>query len=387
MSLTDAKFGAYLSGGLATATPDVVNSLALLFDRIYVPFNPQVMRKVIDLNLRELRRVRKIETNFFFADLEKGEIIFKDHSPIQAISQIRNLPEFTGPAIGKTLTAATIRAYRKLVLTTALTMYFYEQALSYLPLYQEIIHVTLFEGGTPIITEQLPDGMWQVTAKGNIAIPSEEGDSSPDLFADKNYFPVVTSIYDLDSIKKPTMTRSLATLLAMRCIRMFLPDVGQLNAFEVLEARSKLMDNLQCFWAGMLRISKQLRQATSAPASVDVFAEAQELVDSDVLPAVLELKKQMEAERKTLFARLLIPLQSAVRFIVGMPLANSTTLALGAMDASMSVSRTILKSVEAMNNDEKRRMLAFLLHLPETAKKRGEEAGSIPGNLAWMTAI
>jgi truncated hemoglobin YjbI len=383
MSLIEAKFGAYLSGGLVAASPETVNSLALIFDRIYVPFNPLVMRKAIDLSLKEFRRVRKIETNCFFADLEKAEFIFKENSPIRDFSQLRNLTKFIGGVSAKTKEAAADRLYRKAVLTIALTMYFYEQALSYLPLYPEIMHVTLFEDGSPAIFEELPDGMWRCTAKSNLILPIEKEDPSIDQFADKNYFPVATSIDDLDSLRTPTMTRSLATLLAMRCIEMFLPEVGLLDAFEVLEARSKLMDNLQGFWAGMLRLSKQLRQAASATA--DVFGEAQELVDSEVLPAILELKKQMEAERKTLFARLLVPLQCAVRFLVGMPLANPTTLAVGAMDASMSLSRTILKSVEANNRDEKRRMLAFLLQLPEVTKNRKREADMTKDRFsAWI---
>jgi hypothetical protein len=298
--------------------------------------------------------------------------------------EIGNLTEYVGEGTGETENEAVNDVIQKFVIATAVVMYFYEQAISYLPLFKDIIYADLFDDGKPYQVRQLPDGMWQCTAKSSIKLPLVE-DYSFEWLMDKNYFPLVTSASDLSFINAPMSTKSLATLLAMKCVKLFLPEVGAMEPYELIKARHKLSDNLAQFWAGMLRFSKQLREAIKTEAdSATILEESQEFVDREILPAVIELKKQMELERKSLFLQLSGPIQSLIKLLAGTASMNPQALAIAALDASRSVSDIALKRVESMGHDEKKRIFSFLLRLPKASRPNSKAGGMSGKGFTWM---
>src|SRR5690349_18906916 len=130
INAADAKFGACLVGGLPSADEQTINSMALLFERIYVPFNSTVMRGIIKKSVEDLRGVKAIETRFFYADFEKPDLRMKDNSPFP-IQQIANLQSYIGSGTGQTEEEAINELFHRAAITLAVVMYFYEQAMSY----------------------------------------------------------------------------------------------------------------------------------------------------------------------------------------------------------------------------------------------------------------
>jgi len=383
MNVADAKFGAYLIGGIPTADKATINSMALLFDQIYIPFNPALTRKIIEKSVISLKDVKRLETRFFYADLEKVDIRIKEPCPLTPRS-IENINVFIGKGYGKDKAESINDLFHKAVITLAVVIYFYEQAISYLPLFGDIVHAEIFDDGRPFISEQRADGMWYATLRNTLRLPLEDR-FNLDQMLEKNFFPIVTSAADLESIDTTMSTRSLASLLAMKSIQMFLPEVGALDPYEVLAARKKLSDNLSFFWAGMLRLSKNLKASIQSDVVPDtIFREAQELVDNEIMPAVIELKKQMELERKALFVRLLGPIQSLAKLFVGTATINPQLLAVAALDISGSASRQALRQVEALSTDEKKRIFSFLLELPKQVRPKTRSNNPTDEFAGWM---
>jgi hypothetical protein len=131
MNITAAQFAAFLCGGLPTAMSETINVLALLFERIYIPFNPTVLRRFIDC-VKQFKGTKKIETLFFYAELERGELTFKENSPL-SFDTIQNLTDYIGKASGKSEEGGVNLLFHKAIVTTALVLNFYEQALDYTP--------------------------------------------------------------------------------------------------------------------------------------------------------------------------------------------------------------------------------------------------------------
>jgi hypothetical protein len=372
----DAKFGGVLVGGLPSADQQTISSMALLFDRIYVPFNPTVTQEVIEKAVEQFRGIRAIETRFFYADFKTTDFRMKEGSPL-SMDQIANVGSYIGSGKGASTEEAIHDLFHRTAITLAVILHFYEQAISYMPLFSEIVYADIFDDGRPFNLQCLEDGTWKATTKG-IALPVGDANSLDSLI-EKNYFPIVTSPSQFSGHNIAVGTKALASLLAMKSITLLLPEVGQLNPYEVLEARNKLSDNLAHFWAGMLRLSKNVKSGIKSDANAtDIIFGAQELVDSEILPAIIELKKQIQAEKKSLFFRLVGPIRSLVKLGIGVSMSNPHAITLAALDAGKVVSSEILKHVEALNSDEKRRMFSFLLELSKIKKPKVEKAEDLP---------
>jgi hypothetical protein len=81
---------------------------------------------------------------------------------------------------------------------------------------------------------------------------------------------------------------------------------GSIKAEEILQAREKLNEQLQEFRAGMLSLAPRIRSAISANASIsDVYEEARYLADTEVVPALQELKRRLRMERGRFWRSLL----------------------------------------------------------------------------------
>ena len=115
------------------------------------------------------------------------------------------------------------------------------------------------------------------------------------LVSDNSDIPVPVLSADIKSVKQ------LTSILAEECVNIHLPRCNQVSPEEILEMRESLKDLLVPFRMSLQKLSKDLRTAIEADADMnDIHREARFIAESQVEPAVFELKKKIEqANSKT----------------------------------------------------------------------------------------
>lgn len=94
-------------------------------------------------------------------------------------------------------------------------------------------------------------------------------------------------------------TKLLSAIMAMECVNLVLPEVGELQPDEILEARSELLKYLLPFRMGLLRLSSKLNAAIEAVSDQEEIVRAARFVaETDVYPSLLELKNELSKPKK-----------------------------------------------------------------------------------------
>lgn len=110
--------------------------------------------------------------------------------------------------------------------------------------------------------------------------------------------------------------RVLTSILAEECIKISLPQTISLNANDILTARDKLKDQLIPFRMAMQKLSSSLKNAIKDEKDINkIKAEAQFIAESQVEPAIYELKRKIEIEKDKLWITIFGKVISWVPFI------------------------------------------------------------------------
>ncbi len=96
----------------------------------------------------------------------------------------------------------------------------------------------------------------------------------------------------------------LSSIMAMECVNLVLPEIGELQPIQILEVREEISKYIVPFRISMLRLSAQLNKSIdSACSNKDVVEAAKFIVETEVYPALLELKNELERPRKGWLSR------------------------------------------------------------------------------------
>jgi hypothetical protein len=104
---------------------------------------------------------------------------------------------------------------------------------------------------------------------------------------------------------KSKTVRYLTTILAEECIRINLPQSISLNADDILLAREKLKEQLVPFRMSMQKLSSTLKSAIKDIKNIDeIKVEAKFIAESQVEPAIYELRRKIEIEKDKLWIKI-----------------------------------------------------------------------------------
>ena len=118
------------------------------------------------------------------------------------------------------------------------------------------------------------------------------------LVSDNSDIPVPVLSNEIKSV------RNLTRILAEECIKIYVPSCIEVPPEAILEIRQELGELLIPFRISLQRLSKDLRAAIEAGADTDcIRQEAKFIAESQVEPAVFELKKKIENDNSKLFDR------------------------------------------------------------------------------------
>lgn len=334
------RFSAVYCSGPFIPDPSAVTALALLFDKVHLPNNVEIIKAV----------ARK----YNFSPVDWGPGI---RATVQLERSDRDSFSDLTPA-----QSASVERY----LTAAIGF-----AHTFADLYGPVFESEMFEESPKlqVLEPRKPleegKGRFVTTFRQTLTFAEGDEDRLPRLL-DQGYVPVVGKYHPVDGAVDAASTRQLAALLAMKSIEMVLPRTRPANGQVILEACHRLREHLPPFWSSMLKASTELRKILADSSTpVDLSREAADLVDRTIRPAVIDLATKLERERKDWFFRILSPLRSGLRLLVGSPPLTQQQLATTAMVLASDTCVTIAENMRAIDALKRDSGLTYLLELSD----------------------
>lgn len=340
------RFSAVYCSGAYIPDAEAVTALSLLFDKVYLPNNIDIVRAFVTKY-----RVRSI---------------FEGTGMSVAGISIRSEGDDPDDLLSGLTPSQTMSA--KYYLARAVAF-----AHAFSDLYGPVFESDMFPEKTKmeIVVERAPgEGSKGSRARITNCLSFSSGDDCciPNLLR-RGYVPVVGRFHAETPVvgnNDVATTKQLATLLAMKSIEMVLPRTRAANPGIILEARHRLREQLPQFWSAMLKASVELRKLTAeGVAQLDLTREATDLVDRTIRPAVIDLSSKLESERKDWFYKILSPVRAGLRLLVGAPPLTQQQLITSAMVLASDTCMSIAENMRSIESLKREAGLAYLLDLSE----------------------
>lgn len=141
----------------------------------------------------------------------------------------------------------------------------------------------------------LPDGDTEIIYPGSLFYPANAL-----VYAAQHGLPLVNDNHRLpvpafsgkDAVHN---TKLLATIMAMECIKVALPNVRPLTPREIVELRAELSKDLKLFRQSLLGLAAELNRQISQNASYeDIMRAAKFIAETQVEPSLAELRAGLE---------------------------------------------------------------------------------------------
>lgn len=144
-------------------------------------------------------------------------------------------------------------------------------------------------------TKGLPGGGSSIIYPGSLFYPANAmvyaAQHGLPLINDNHHLPV-PAFSGKDAVHN---TKLLATIMAMECIKVALPNVRPLTPREIVELRAELSKDLATFRRSLLGLASELNRQISQSASYeDIIRAAKFIVQTQVEPSLAELRSGLE---------------------------------------------------------------------------------------------
>ena len=119
----------------------------------------------------------------------------------------------------------------------------------------------------------------------------------------------------------------------------------------------------------MLKLSVELRRRIEGKTrSEELHREVGDLVDTLIRPALIDLVKKLEMDRKDWFYKILAPVQRGLRLLVGNPPLTQQQLITSALVLASDVTMSAAENMRAIEALKRESGLTYLLDLSEEIK-------------------
>lgn len=347
------KFTGIYCSGLFIPDPSMLTSLCILFDQVYLVNNLEYVlsfSKKYRITLSNRKLKDKCDHMVFKPIIEDDEICMKD-DPLEGLGEEQK---------------ETVRAY----LMQAQHFFIHNHELL-----GDVIKSDMIPDNNPFEVELIKKG--DVGELNTYAVREKDLQVSLDglqqmnNLLDQGAFPIVGKYHiDLkDKQKERFCSKSLASLLAMKSVELVLPAMKKAEPEIILEARDRLKDQLPLFWASMLKLSAKLKTEINQDMQPsDIFFETQEIVDTTVLPALLELKEKINKDKKNWFYKILNPVFDGVKMFMGNPKLTTENLVITGLTTGMNITSNFIEQEYEIQKMKREAGLTFLLRLDELIK-------------------
>jgi hypothetical protein len=337
-------FKAVCSAGIIIPDAKSVTALSLIFDKIYLPSNIEFVK--------EFSRNYILISNNSTDNSKFPIIIYDGHGNIT--------DPFLDLNDNQKKTAIDYLIWAR------------QFSMSYGLLYGEVFETNIFPNNSPFDVKMVKKGKVGKKNTYNVKLnPMKltEGFDT-DLFSDlvsNGYVPLVNNINIFNnSNQKITKTnaKTLAALLAMKSVELVLPDMKSVEPELILEARHRLINHLPPFWSSMFKLSIELKKCLdNCKDNKELIIEGGELVDTIVRPALIDLNKKIELERKNWFYKILEPIGKTVRLLIGHPGLTIQELMTSSLLLSTEVASNTLNNMRVIDKLQSDSGLTYLMEI------------------------
>lgn len=310
------NFKGVLMNGFLIQNPQFITTLALLFEKVYIPNNLEfVIEFAKHYQIMNTLDESIVKLNFESEDKDNFDNPFKELNEEQ--------------------------------IKTAKTYLFFAQQFcaDNHELFPNIFKTDLLKDGDLFNVELIKKGenreknLYKVSFKPmHLSLGGLENIASE---LDDNGVPILISRFNLSNFNKGNKSisnKGIAAILAMKTIEMLIPSFKGVAPEIILEARDKLSNQLPLFWSAMLKFSIEAKQIIDTTDNIeDGLKECQNIVDSTIRPALIDLNRKLELERKNWFYRILTPVAKNIKLIVGKPSLTAQDL----ISTSLSLSANV----------------------------------------------
>lgn len=158
----------------------------------------------------------------------------------------------------------------------------------------------------------------------------------------------------------------------MKSIEMLLPDFKEAKPQDLLEARERLKNHLPPFWSSMLKLSTDAKKITKESKDVsEAIKECQNLVDTLVRPALVDLVLKIEKERRNWFYKIVSPLANTVKLFVGNPSVNPAALIKGSLAMATDMTADYIQTKQKIDDLKAESGLTYLLEVHKNLSQKG----------------
>jgi hypothetical protein len=198
------------------------------------------------------------------------------------------------------------------------------------------------------------------------------------IYAAEHGLPIVNDVPMLgmpqfDAADYKNNTSALASILAVQCIQMVLPQVPVLDVTELLDFRDEMKPHVQAFRGALVSAAKSLNAQILAGIGGDEIGRAARFViETEIQPLLIELRQFAEAPKRPWHKRILS---------IGRPLSAALspefwTLSPGAQLASVAkgyATQVIAHETGVKQRDQivRRSPLFYLLRVEDLRRARG----------------
>lgn len=347
------KFTGIYCSGLFIPNPSMLTSLCILFDQVYLVNNLEYVLSFSEkyrITLSDRKLKEKCDHMVLEPIIEDDEICTND-DPLKGLGERQK---------------ETVWAY----LMQAQHFFIHNHELL-----GNVIKSDMLPDNNPFEVELIRKGnagelnTYAVREK-NLQV-SLDGLQQMNSLIDQGASPIVGKYHiDLNENHKERLcSKSLASLLAMKSVELVLPAMKKAEPEIILEARDRLKDQLPLFWASMLELSTKLKTEINQDMKPnDVFFETQEIVDTTVLPALVELKEKINKEKKNWFYKILNPVFDGVKMFMGNPKLTTENLVITGLSTGMNITSNFIEQEYEIQKMKREAGLTFLLRLDELIK-------------------
>ena len=291
--------------------PETVTALALLFERVYLP--------------NDIEPIREFAKLYRFEDMEDPTERLRLRGPGNPLSDLTRNQQ-------------------------TVVLQYLDQCLHFCQTYQELFG--------PVFETNL----WEAGA----FCVSRNHDGAPS--GPPGYVPIGT--VPGVGFDQAVPIKQLASLLAIEAVKLVVPRFAPASPHDILEARERLREHLPPFWAAMFRLSGELeKRLTTQMPPPELLREVEELTDLAVRPALIELERKLELERRNWFFKILAPVGRFVRLLIGGGGLASPNLLPGAVASGSEVALATADVFHTIHNLRREQGLVFLLEVERRLKE------------------
>ncbi|HET7230557.1 MAG TPA: hypothetical protein VFJ16_11180 [Longimicrobium sp.] len=168
----------------------------------------------------------------------------------------------------------------------------------------------------------------------------------------------------IDSTSSIPFVQKFASLIALEAVRIAFPKTVQAQPDEILEARDRLRDHLPLFWQAMLKLGAANRKSLEEGSpEAEIKREAREIVEGDVRPALIELERKIELERRQWFYRVFGPIARHITLSAGKSLLPASGILKTAIVTGAGATLEIAEAIRTAQANSSNSDLTYLVEL------------------------